>query len=385
VGLIVVAALPLLVGHDWRLGWATRCWGIALAGWGVALAGGRGWLPIPTPAPEVLLAPVAVALALAAGLGLVAFRVDVPAYRFGWRQFASTAAGVAVVAGTLPVLAATIDGRWHLPARDFRSQLSWMPDHRHEGAFRVLWLGDPEALPTQGWPLGDGVAYGLSDGGAPDVTTLWPASDEGATGLVADALHWARRQQTTRLGLELAPMAIRYLVVIDRAAPTTKAPRLGTLPGDLVAGLGEQLDLKLVSRDHDQLVYENAAWGPGRSRVGTDPENPDTFAAKDLAEAAPTLRSEVSPLKFHGDVRAGDTVFFSEASSGNWKLRAGGSSATRRRALGFANAFTVTKSGRATLRYVSSPLRPLLALFEALLWIAAARYLVVRRLRRRRR
>ena len=150
---VVAAALPLIVGNEWRLAWATRCWGIALAGWTFAWAGGQGWLPLPGASPEIALAPAAAAMALAAGLGLVAFRTDVPAYRFGWRQFASTAAGVAVVAGVLPVVAAAVDGRWHLPARDYRSQLSWMPDHQREGAFRVLWIGDPEALPLQGWPL----------------------------------------------------------------------------------------------------------------------------------------------------------------------------------------------------------------------------------------
>ncbi|HZN13822.1 MAG TPA: glycosyltransferase family 2 protein [Acidimicrobiales bacterium] len=379
---IVIAALPLLVGHDWRLSWAARCWGVALAGWGFAWAGGRGWLPIPAPAAEVALAPVAVALALAAGLGLVAFRTDVPAYRFGWRQFASTAAGVAMVAGSLPVFAAAIDGRWHLPGRDFRSQLSWMPDHRQEGAFRVLWIGDPEALPMQGWSLGDGVAYGLSDQGVPDVTELWPASDEGATGLVADALRLARREQTTRLGLELAPMAVRYLVVVDRAAPTTKAPRLGALPADVVRGLAGQLDLKLVSRDNDQLVYENAAWGPGRARLGAGREDADLFSARDLAAAAPALRTTSSPLTFRGEARAGDTVFFSEAASSNWKLRVGGRPAVRRRALGFANAFTVTKTGTATLRYSSSPVRILIVLVEVLLWVGALRFLVVRRVRK---
>jgi GT2 family glycosyltransferase len=380
---VVAAVLPLMVGHGWRLSWATRCWGVAVTGWAFAWAGGRGWLPLPAPAPEVALAPVAVALALAAGLGLVAFRTDLSAYQFGWRQLASSVAAVAITLATLPVLAAVVDGRWHLPARDYRAQLSWMPDHRVEGAFRVLWIGDPEALPMQGWPLGGGVAYGLSDGGPPDVTALWPVSDDGVTGLVADALRTAQRQQTTRIGAELAPMAIRYLVVADRAAPTQKAPRLGTLPAAMVAGLNAQLDLKLVSRDRDQLVFENAAWGPGRSRLGSDRETPDDIKAADLAAAAPALRHEASPLKFTGRVQQGDNLFFSEAASAGWHLTAGGRSAPRRRALGWANAFSVPRGGKATLSYHTSAGRPLLVLVELGLWVVAVRYLIVTRRRRR--
>ena len=382
---LVAAALPLLVGSDWRLAWATRCWGVALAGWGFVWLAGRGWLPLPAPAAEVALAPAAAAIALAAGLGLVAFRTDVPSYRFGWRQFASSAAGIAVVLGALPVIGAAADGRWHLPSRDYRAQLSWMPDHRSEGAFRVLWVGPPDALPLDGWPLGDGVAYGLSDGGVPDVTNLWPASDGGATGLVADALKLARDRKTTRLGEQLSAMAVRYILVTDRAAPTNKAAPAGPLPATVAAGLAEQLDLKLISRDAHEVVYENAAWGPGRARLAATRPDPDTVAAGDLKNSDPVLVDASSPLSFHGDLDKGDTVFFSEAASGNWRLRAGGVAATRQRALGFANAFTVRKSGRATLRYRTPLFRPAIVLLEAALWVLAIRYLIVLRLRRRRR
>jgi GT2 family glycosyltransferase len=380
---VIAAALPLLVGHEWRLAWATRCWGVALAGWGFAWAGGRGWFPL-APAPEVAIAPAAVAIALAAGIGLVAFRTDVPTYGFGWRQVASTAAGIAVVVATVPVVVGAVDGRWELPARDYRGQLSWMPALRAQGAFRVLWVGDPEALPLQGWRLTDGVAYGLSDGGTPDVTALWPGSDEGATGLVADSLNVARRRQTTRLGVALAPMAVRFLVVVDRAAPFRDAPRLGRLPGDLLAGLAEQLDLKLVARTTDQLIYENAAWGPGRTRLRPNPEQPEAevVAAENLRGGTPTFTRQVTPLEFRGDVAAGDTVFMSAASADGWTLHAGGRNAKRERALGFANAFTVTRGGRATLRFESSILRPLIVLVQAALWALAIRYVIVARRRR---
>ena len=198
VAFLVAGALALLVGQGWRLAWATRCWGVAITCWTFAWVAGRGWLPIPAPTPEITLAPAGIAMALAAGLGLIAFRTDLPSYTFGFRQVASLAAGVAVGLATLPIMSAAIDGRWHLPSQDYEDQYSWMPAQRAEGAFRVLWLGDPEALPLQGWPLGKGVAYGLSDGGTPDAVALWPASDSGSTGRVADALRAARDDSDRR-------------------------------------------------------------------------------------------------------------------------------------------------------------------------------------------
>jgi hypothetical protein len=130
-------------------------------------------------------------------------------------------------------------------------------------------------------------------------------------------------------------------------------------------------------------VFENAAWGPGRARLAAEREDPDTIRAIDLADAAPALRDEASPLKFRGRVEQGDTVFFSQAASDGWRLTAGGRAATRRRGLGFANAFTVSRGGRATLTYKSSPGRPLLVLLELGLWVGAIRYVVVSRRRRR--
>ncbi|MBA3654389.1 MAG: hypothetical protein H0W70_09370, partial [Actinobacteria bacterium] len=259
---------------------------------------------------------------------------------------------------------------------------SWMPDLRANGAFRVLWIGDPEALPTQGWPLGDGVAYALSAGGVPDVTTLWPASDDGVTGLTADALHLAEAGNSTRLGSELAPMAIRYIVVVDAAGPGRDAPRLGGLPTTAATALAAQLDLKLVSRDTDQLVYENAAWGPGRSRLARDRKRPETVRKSDIVGGVPTLRSEKSPVRFSGRARAGDTVYFAEAASANWQLVVGGRTATGNRALGWANAFTVERGGTATLHYRRSVGRIAFVAVEIVLWVAAFRYLVVSRRRR---
>ena len=114
-GLVLAAALPLVIGRGWRLVWAARLWGVAATCFALAWAAGRGSIPVPLPTPEVLLAPAAAALAGAAALGAVAFELDLSGFRFGWRQLAPAVAAVGVVLASLPVVAASFGGRWHLP------------------------------------------------------------------------------------------------------------------------------------------------------------------------------------------------------------------------------------------------------------------------------
>ncbi len=392
---VVAAALPLLVGRHRRLEWAARMWVLAVTCWGVAWAGSRGWLHIGTPPPEVLLAPAAAALALAVALGLLAFEVDVPRYRFGWRQLAPTATLVAVLLGALPVAASALGGRWDMPRQDIAGLLSWMPEQKAAGAFRVLWLGDPQALPLTGWRLSDGVSYATSRNGTPDVTGLWPGAAPHDAQQLAAAVQVARAEGTTSLGHLLAPAAVRYVVVPLQAAPQRSSNRQLSKPDrppppDLPAALDAQLDLKKLQGDAALLVYENAAWAPGRAKV-----DPVVLAADDdgagglgalrgveLTGSAPVLATERTPTRFTGDLAAGDSVLLSEASSPRWQLRAGGQAAPREEAFGWANSYTVGASGGATLRYRTSLLRYGAIAVQLVLWAVAVRLLVIGRRRR---
>ena len=385
---VIAAVLPLLVGGAWRLSWAVRAWTVALVCWSVALAGGHGWLPVPLPAAEVVLAPAAAALALAIALGLVAFEVDLPGFRFGWRQLASGAAAVGVVAGTLPVLAAAVDGRWEMPGNDIGRQLTWMPDQRARGAFRVLWLGDPEALPLQPWELDEGVGYGTSRGGAPDATVLWPGSDDGTTQLLADAVNIARRAETSRLGHLLAPMAVRYLVVPSGRTTGANASR-PEVAGQLTVALDLQVDLRKLESEPGLAVYENTAWAPARARLSTAARDASRRSGLEAARTTemtgsqPVLPRERSPFRYEGRVPGRSTVYLSEGSSSAWELEAGGQNAPRRKAFGWANAYEVRDGGRATLRYRTSPLRFVAIAVEAVVWAVAIRTMADIRRRRR--
>ncbi len=376
-GFLAAAALPLVVGRRWRFTFAARLWMVAVVGWAASWAFGRGWLGVPPPAVEVLLAPAAAALVLAVVLGLSAFEIDLPDYTFGWRQVASLVAAGAGVAATVPVLVGSIDGQWQMPSRDFESLLSWMPERQVDGEFRVMWAGHPEALPLDGWRLDDGVAYATSRGGPADVTALWPASDQGATGLLSDALDVARRGETSQLGHLLAPLGVRYVVVPLRSGPSRSGAPALPLPSDVVASLRAQIDLRLVETDDALIVYENAAWAPGVSVLpapaleSSRRAGPETARTTELA-GAPKALDRIGPTTFRGPW-PGPELFFSEAYSSRWRFDVAGKVAPHRKAFGWANAYTAPDGSPATLRYRTSPLRIAALLLELGIWVAALR------------
>jgi len=381
----LVAVLPLIVGRGWRLAWAARLWALALTCVGVVWAGGRGWFPIRIQSPEILLAPAAVAIATAAALGAVAFTVDLRRYRFGWRQAGSVTAGAVLILGTLPVFGAVPDGRWHAPANEVTRALAWMRPLASQGAFRVLWLGDPAALPTDGWSLGGGVAYATSRDGPPDVTDLLPGPPSAATRAIAGAVRQAGRGDTSRLGRLLAPMAVRYIVVPVQLGSGDRVGRILPLPARLDQGLRAQLDLRLLPADPSVVVYENTAWGPGRALwvPPTDAALPSAGGTgADLSASQPVMTGG-GPVRFRGTLPEPGTVLFSETPNSAWKLSVGGQGARRSKVFGVANLFRSDRSGPMVLRLNRPWLRWLSLVVDNALWAGAL--VAVTLLRRRRR
>jgi GT2 family glycosyltransferase len=280
---LVVAALPMLVAQGWRLSWAARAWALAVSCWTVAWVGGRDWVPFSLPSPDVLVVPAALALALAAALGVAAFEADLPRYRFGWRQGVSLVAAAAAMVGAVPVVVATVDGRWHQPERDYGGLLSWMGEQRSQGDFRVLWLGDPGALPIDGWQLREGVAYATSDGGPPRLLDRWPPASPGDAAVVGEAVEVAFAGGTTELGDLLAPALVRYVVVPSRPAPVRdRVPHLPP-PAGAVAALDAQVDLRQLESDESLRVYENEAWPEGRAELREGRYRTSVFRAAAVA------------------------------------------------------------------------------------------------------
>jgi hypothetical protein len=288
--LLGAAAVPLLVGRRWRLGWAVRGWTLALVCLAAAWLPTQGWVPGWLPGAGVVLAPGAAGLALAVGLGVAAIDHDVRgrSWRFGYRRLVATLGALGLVTSTASVMAASMDGWWSMPRDDFAGLLGFVDDdlgaHADERAgasaagssSRVLWIGETELLPGgDGWELADHRWYTASATAVPRAGDLWPATARPGSPRIRRALDQALGHQTTRLGGLLAPLGVRYVALPRRLAPSDDTRR-PDLTADLRAALAEQLDLERVAVDPGLVLYRNTAFtaGGGGSRVGASTGDP---------------------------------------------------------------------------------------------------------------
>lgn len=267
--LLLAAALsPLAVARAERFTWAVRWLAVGACAYLLALDAAKAWTAPFAPSVDVLLAPAAVAVACGAGLGVAALDKDLASLRFGWRQGVAVLGVGAIVLGALPTVAAAGGGRWGAPVEGFAQAVPVRPGAgaRTSAAvsgYRVLWLGDPQALPLGGWSIGPGLAYATSVDGLPTLADLWaPASPGPAAGLARD-VEAAMRGETVELGGLLARDRVRYVVVVSALAPKTPGvQQVASFPAPvgLVDSLAAQEDLRaLVIGTGGLAVFANTA------------------------------------------------------------------------------------------------------------------------------
>ena len=266
-GILLGAAFVLLVARDVRLDWATRWWLAALAAVALAYAGSVGWLGSGGGATLALLAPAACCLAGAVGLGVAAFEVDVARSGFGWRQNLSAAAALCLLAGLLPSLVSSVDGRSALPSVGLEQILGWTGARSGPRGYEVLWLGDPASVPSPSWQVGRGLGFAVSTDGLPDGRRLWPSANPGVGTQVEAALIRAESGLTVRLGSDLALAGIRYVIMPTAAAPAlpgVQVPPSVPPPPGLVQALQAQSDLRQLPTEGGVIAFENVDWpAPG--------------------------------------------------------------------------------------------------------------------------
>ncbi len=260
--ILVAAALPLVIGKGWRFSWAVRCWAVIVVDAVFVVAIGRGWLGLPVPSADLFLAPAAIALAWLIALGFVAFRIDLSEFRFGVPQAAAAAASVAFAVASLPLLAAAGTGHFGLASSTLGSQLAYIDSSAPKGDFRVLWVGDPETLPVDAWPIAPGLAFGTSRNGVGSLADRWAPPRAGSSRALGDAIKIALNGRTTRLGHLLGPMAVRYVVVPRRVGPKADGRVVMSPSRDVAGALAEQVDFRQLDDTSDLAVFENAAWIP---------------------------------------------------------------------------------------------------------------------------
>ena len=259
------AVLPLLLGTGSRLVWAGRLWTMACASWVLAYAATHGWTSSFAPSESVVLVPAAIAVAACIGLGIASFEHDVVGQSFGWRQAASAVALIALTLGLLPVVAGALNGRWDLPTSGAEQPLAFMARPGTDGLSRVLWLGDPRALPVGGWTVQPGLSYALTAEALPTTTDVWTPAGPGPAQKVAQAVHLAVTGGTIHLGRLLSAAGVRYVVVVDGLAPA--GPALASSvdappPPGLQRALLNQNDLVTVPGEFGVQVYRNTEFIP---------------------------------------------------------------------------------------------------------------------------
>jgi len=257
-GLVAAAVLPLLIGRGWRLGWAARAWICALGGCFAALAADRGWLGSVASAPSQFLPVTACCLSFSAALGIAAFRIDLPESRFGWRQLVSVLAAVAGVVGAVPAIVSFGSGRLDLPPNGFAQVLSWMGTQPGSADAGTVWVGDSAVVPGGSWPMSGRLAYTVSRGGVPDLSSVWQDPPTGTDASIAGYVNEARAGKTVDLGHLLASKGVKYVVVVGALAPDVpglQEPEADPPPADLVPALDMQTDLKQLATLGGYEVY----------------------------------------------------------------------------------------------------------------------------------
>jgi hypothetical protein len=378
--LLVAAALPLAIGRGWRLSWAIRCWAIIVTDAVFVMAIGRGWLGLPVPSPEMFLAPAGIAIAWSIALGFIAFRIDLRELNFGWPQAAAVVASVAFGLASLPVVGAAASGNWGLKSSTFASQLGYIDAEPTKGDFRVLWLGDPEALPVDAWRIAPGLAYGTSRNGSGNLADQWVPNRAGSSQALGDAVKVALNGRTTRLGHLLGPMGVRYVVIPRRVGPKAAGRPLLPPSRDVTGALQEQTDFRQLDATNDVAVFENASWVPIRASLteaAADEVNRagrgfEAASGNQIGGAKPALTTHRSEFSFTGSVN-GPAMFFAETPSGRWTLNVDCRKAQRGDGFGFGSVYAAGSGGKATLKYHTSIVRWLSLLLELAVWIIVIR------------
>jgi GT2 family glycosyltransferase len=382
-GILAIALyLPVLVApmvaRSWRLTWAIRSAGLVIAfGW-LAVLDDRG-LKIRLPEPGVLLAPVAVGLALSAACIAAAFQDDVLAGSFGWRQPLGLLSAAAVAIGVLPGVTAVSSGRWRMPTLTLTSVLGQFAENPPEGDYRILWIGNPQVMPTPSWTLRPGIGYAITDDGPLTQYEAWPGRPSKTETEVGAVIEQLASESTLRGGRLLAPYAIRYIVVpvADGATSTVDAPL--PLPDGLVDALDDQLDFAVpLTRPLNFLVYENTAWIPTRAQFSTADADATQQAGYDSL-ARLELQAEATPIA----VGAADNAAVSFAATAGavtvatgiderWSLQVDGQSIAPRPAFGATTGYDITAAGSATLKYHTPISRTFGVVGQLALWLLLA-------------
>ena len=248
---------------------------------------------------------------------------------------------------------------------------------------RVLWLGDPRALPAGGWSVQPGLAYALTPQDLPDASQVFTPAGPGPAVLVADAVRLAVSGGTVHLGRLLAPAGVRYVVVVEALAPsmvgTVPQSVSAPAPAGLDADLLQQNDLRVVPGEVGVQVFENDETMPATAERAAPLPVVRAWSypsAADVVGWLPVLTALAQGGPATGPVAPG-TLYAGYAPAGSFVLTVGGHAVARHPAFGWAAQYGAVK-GRASLALSQFPLGPVGVLLELAAWVLLAAAIVGR-------
>ena len=228
---------------------------------------------------------------------------------------------------------------------------------------RVLWLGDPRALPAGGWSVESGLAYALTPQALPDTAQVFAPAGPGPAGEVAKAVRLAVAGGTVHLGRLLAPAGVRYVVVVDALAPSLVGADPASVsappPAGLNADLLQQNDLQVVPGVIGAQVYENGEDMPvTATRAAALPAPASAYpSVTDVAGWQSVLSALSDGSAATGAVPAG-TLYAGYAPAGAFALSVDGHTVTRQPAFGWARPVRGDGQGPGQLLALAVPSRP---------------------------
>lgn len=358
-GLVALALLPLLLAQEDRFAWATRWWGVAAVSFFVTWLVGLGLLPALGRA-EVLLLPAGLAFAFLSGIGVEAIRRNLPEFQVGIHQPLSVVLVVLGVAGLVSPLAALPGGRLGQPPdTDWRSTLAWQVAlAEEEGPFLTVFVGP--SVPGDPQPIGNDLYLSVAWPGGPSLQELWfPRTTTGGAEL-KDAVELAVQGAVPYVGRLLSPFSVRY-VAVPEGEP------------ELVETLSASLDLTLEQEDLTGTVFQNRSWRP--QVAAADVEAPGGRIRDTTRAGAPPAESGPGWLLSPPSTWEGKTGPFVRAGvtfDGSFRLETDGESVEPADADGWAMQFETSPDRNGKLVLDAGPVRPVLVVLVALMWIVTA-------------
>ncbi len=356
------AAVLVLLARGQAGVWLAHAWVLYLAGISLAWMGEQDLYRIAN--PEVFLVPSALGLAMALGLGAEvreqAKMQSKARSPMRWRKILTGATGLALIAGAVPILVLSLDGRWDLPPKDYQTTLNSLS----ESSQRVLWIGHPDILGTGSWQLTDEAAFSITYGSAPSIEQKWLRPKDDSIKFLENELD--KLNSINRLGGRLAFFGISHIVLLEGLYPESE--KFIPVNSGFHSDLDEQIDLRRLDTTDGIAIYENMEIIPVKAVL---PQGTLENATLDPSSAVEVFRQKSTEADFpRGD-------FYLAGAARNWNFTVEGKRIEPVEVFGWAGLYSQSEYAglktegvlKAGLEYETSGSHRMFLAAQILLWV----------------